>query len=81
MTADRIVAIDGPSGSGKSTVSRGVAAALGLEVLDTGAMYRALTLVVIEHGVDPTDGAACAAGARDGARGRYPHHRRRSRRE
>jgi CMP/dCMP kinase len=60
MTADRIVAIDGPSGSGKSTVSRGVAGALGLEVLDTGAMYRALTVVVIEKGVDPTDGPACA---------------------
>jgi cytidylate kinase len=58
--ADRIVAIDGPSGSGKSTVSRGVAAALGLEVLDTGAMYRALTLAVIERGLDPTDGSACA---------------------
>jgi len=65
MTADRIVAIDGPSGSGKSTVSRGVAARLGVEVLDTGAMYRALTLAVIEQGVDPTDGAACARLARE----------------
>ena len=65
MTADRIVAIDGPSGSGKSTVSRGVAAAHGLEVLDTGALYRALTVVVIEHGADPTDGAATAQLARD----------------
>jgi cytidylate kinase len=65
MTAERIVAIDGPSGSGKSTVSRGVAEALGLEVLDTGAMYRALTLVVIEQGVDPTDGEACARLARE----------------
>jgi cytidylate kinase len=64
-TADRIVAIDGPSGSGKSTVSRGVAAGLGLEVLDTGAMYRALTLAVLEQGVDPTDGVACARLARD----------------
>ena len=41
----RVVAIDGPSGSGKSTVARGVAAALGLDVLDTGAMYRAVTLL------------------------------------
>jgi CMP/dCMP kinase len=65
MTADRIVAIDGPSGSGKSTVSRGVATALGLEVLDTGAMYRALTLVVLEQGIDPTDAGACARAARD----------------
>ena len=42
-----VVAIDGPSGSGKSTVARGVAAALGLDVLDTGAMYRAVTLAVL----------------------------------
>jgi cytidylate kinase len=63
--AERIVAIDGPSGSGKSTVSRGVANALGLEVLDTGAMYRALTLLVIERGVDPTNGEACARLARE----------------
>ena len=60
MTADtRIVAIDGPSGSGKSTVARAVAERLGLDVLDTGAMYRALTLLALEGGVDPTDGAAC----------------------
>jgi cytidylate kinase len=57
---ERIVAIDGPSGSGKSTVARGVAARLGLEVLDTGAMYRALTLGVLDAGVDPADGAECA---------------------
>jgi cytidylate kinase len=64
-TADRIVAIDGPSGSGKSTVSRGVASRLGLEVLDTGAMYRALTLVVLDEALDPTDGDACARVAAD----------------
>jgi cytidylate kinase len=63
--AMRIVAIDGPSGSGKSTVARGVAARLGLEVLDTGAMYRALTLAVLEAGIDPTDGDACARCARE----------------
>jgi cytidylate kinase len=56
----RIVAIDGPSGSGKSTVARGVAARLGLEVLDTGAMYRALTLCVLDAGADPADGTECA---------------------
>ena len=55
-----VVAIDGPSGAGKSTVARQVAAALGLEVLDTGAMYRAVTLAVLEAGVDPVDGEACA---------------------
>lgn len=60
----RIVAIDGPSGAGKSTVARGVARALGLEVLDTGAMYRAVTLGVLERGQDPTDERGCADVAR-----------------
>ena len=59
-----VVAVDGPSGSGKSTVARGVAKALGLEVLDTGAMYRAVTLAVLENGVDPTDASAAAEIAR-----------------
>jgi cytidylate kinase len=65
MTAEPIVAIDGPSGSGKSTVARGVAERLGLEVLDTGAMYRALTLLVLERGVEPSDGVECARVARE----------------
>jgi cytidylate kinase len=56
-----VVAIDGPSGAGKSTVAQAVAAELGLAVLDTGAMYRAVTLAVLDAGVDSTDGAACAA--------------------
>ena len=68
MTADaaidRVVAIDGPSGSGKSTVARAVADALGLAVLDTGAMYRAVTLAVLEAGADLDDAAACAGIAR-----------------
>lgn len=55
-----IVAIDGPSGSGKSTVARGVAGAFGFDVLDTGAMYRAVTLAALERGVDPADADACA---------------------
>jgi len=55
-----VVAIDGPSGSGKSTVARAVAAELGLPVLDTGAMYRAVTLAVLEAGVILDDAAACA---------------------
>lgn len=50
-----VVAIDGPAGSGKSTVARGVAQALGLEVLDTGAMYRAVTLLALDHGLDLAD--------------------------
>jgi cytidylate kinase len=61
---DRVVAIDGPSGSGKSTVGRAVAAALGLQVLDTGAMYRAVTLAALRAGVALDDEAACAAVAR-----------------
>jgi CMP/dCMP kinase len=60
-----VVAIDGPSGSGKSTVARAVAAELGLEVLDTGAMYRAVTLAAIERGVPLDDSDACAAVARN----------------
>ena len=56
-----VVAVDGPSGAGKSTVARRVATELGVDVLDTGAMYRAVTLAVLEAGVDPTDGDACAA--------------------
>jgi len=47
-----VIAIDGPAGSGKSTVARGVAARLGLHVLDTGAMYRAVTLAALERGVE-----------------------------
>ena len=55
-----IIAIDGPAGAGKSTVARRVARELGLTFLDTGAMYRAITLVVLERGVHPSDGEACA---------------------
>jgi cytidylate kinase len=65
MSAPRVVAIDGPSGSGKSTVARGVAARLGLEVLDTGAMYRAVTLAALERGADLHDAVACEATAVD----------------
>lgn len=56
-----VVAIDGPSGSGKSSTSRGVARALGLEYLDTGAMYRAMAWYVLQRGVDVHDAAAVAA--------------------
>lgn len=59
-----VVAIDGTAGSGKSTVARAVGAALGLPVLDTGAMYRAVTLRVVRAGIDPQDAAACASAAR-----------------
>jgi len=50
-----VVAIDGPAGAGKSTVGRAVAARLGLQYLDTGAMYRAVTFAALRRGIDPTD--------------------------
>lgn len=50
-----VVALDGPSGTGKSTVARMLARRLGARYLDTGAMYRAATLAVLDHGVDPGD--------------------------
>jgi cytidylate kinase len=56
-----IVAIDGPAGAGKSTVARSLAARLGFRYLDTGAMYRALTWLALEEGIDLTDGAALGA--------------------
>ncbi len=56
-----VIAVDGPAGSGKSSVCRAVAQRLGLEYLDTGAMYRAITWAVLEAGVDPDDPAAVAA--------------------
>lgn len=56
-----VVAIDGPSGSGKSSTARGVARRLGLEFLDTGAMYRAVTWAVLEAGIDRTDSESVAA--------------------
>jgi prephenate dehydrogenase len=59
-----VIAIDGPAGAGKSTVAREVARRLGLERLDTGAMYRAVTLLALEHGIDPHDAEGCAALAR-----------------
>jgi cytidylate kinase len=66
-----IVAIDGPAGAGKSTVARAVADALDVGYLDTGAMYRALTLVALRTGVAMDDGAALAeAVGRDRRRGR-----------
>jgi cytidylate kinase len=59
-----VIAIDGPAGSGKSTVSRALAARLGVDRLDTGAMYRAVTWAVLDRGVDPGDHAAVAGVAR-----------------
>ena len=53
-----IIAIDGPSGAGKSTISRLLAKRLGYLQIDTGAMYRAVALLVSQAGIDPGDAAA-----------------------
>ena len=49
------VAIDGPSGAGKSSISREAAKRLGYIYVDTGAMYRAAALFVMQHRIDPND--------------------------
>jgi CMP/dCMP kinase len=59
-TRPLVIAIDGPSGSGKSSTARGVAERLGLAFLDTGAMYRAITWLALQEGVDLDDQAAAA---------------------
>ena len=55
------MAVDGPAGTGKSSVSRQLATALGARYLDTGAMYRIVTLAVLRADVDPADAAAVGA--------------------
>jgi cytidylate kinase len=55
-----LIAIDGPAGAGKSTVSSAVAARLGLDRLDTGAMYRSVAWEALRRGVDPGDQPAVA---------------------
>ena len=50
-----VITIDGPAGTGKSSVASMLAARLGLDMLDTGAMYRALTLQALSHGVSTQD--------------------------
>jgi cytidylate kinase len=60
-----LIAIDGPAGSGKSTIARAVATRLGLSHLDTGAMYRAVTLLVLEAALALDDGEGAARLARE----------------
>lgn len=61
-----VVALDGPSGTGKSTVARRLASTLHARYLDTGAMYRTVTLAVLRAGVDPADQDAVIALAKRG---------------
>jgi CMP/dCMP kinase len=65
VTERLVIAVDGPAGSGKSSAARGVARALGLRYLDTGAMYRALTWWLQSRGLDTSDPAAVAEHARE----------------
>jgi len=53
MMNELIVTLDGPAGSGKSSVARMLAKRLGVDFLDTGAMYRGLTAVCVDNGIDP----------------------------
>jgi CMP/dCMP kinase len=56
----RVIAIDGPAGSGKSTIARALATRLGLDYLDTGAQYRAITFAALRRGIDPEEVDAVA---------------------
>lgn len=58
--SDVVVAIDGPAGTGKSSVSKQLARALRARYLDTGGMYRMVTLAVLRAGIDPADAEAVA---------------------
>jgi CMP/dCMP kinase len=60
-----VIAVDGPAGTGKSSVSRGLARSLDARYLDTGAMYRIVTLAVLRAGVDLADTPAIESAATD----------------
>jgi cytidylate kinase len=60
----RVIAIDGPAGAGKSTVAKALAAALGAQYLDTGAMYRAVAFAALRRQIDPEDRPSVGALAR-----------------
>lgn len=60
MPSNRIITIDGPAGSGKSTVAHLLAERLGIEYLDSGAMYRAATLLALRRNIDPAEGDVLA---------------------
>ena len=61
----RVIAIDGPAGAGKSTIARALAARLGLQYLDTGAMYRAVTFAAMRRDLPLGDIAAIGRLARE----------------
>jgi cytidylate kinase len=61
----RVIAIDGPAGSGKSTVAKALAERLGLEYLDTGAMYRSVAFAAMRRGIDPDEAEQVARVAGD----------------
>ncbi len=73
-----IIAVDGPTASGKGTVAAGLAKHFGLKRLDTGALYRAVGLAVLDAGRDPGDEAAAVAAARALDLGAIDEHRIRS---
>ena len=58
MTEIYRIAIDGPSGAGKSTIAKAVAKKLGIDYIDTGAMYRAIGYKISSEGIDPKDETA-----------------------
>lgn len=60
VNSDVVVAIDGPAGTGKSSVSKQLARAMRARYLDTGGMYRMVTLAVLRAGIDPADAEAVA---------------------
>jgi hypothetical protein len=61
----RVIAIDGPAGAGKSTVAKALARRLGLEYLDTGAMYRGVAFAALRRGIDPSEDISIARVAND----------------
>jgi len=61
----RVIAIDGPAGAGKSTIARAVATALGIQYLDTGAMYRAVTVEAAQRGLPLADDSVVSAFVED----------------
>jgi len=82
LDAPLSVAIDGPSGSGKSTIGHALAQRIGANFVDTGLMYRALTLAALERDVDPDDGEALGRLAREvRIEVRRPRHEQTERRE